>query len=105
MFQVRVAASKFRKGGTLCALCACRFDSFGWEIAFKTFRESIYFSPRVNLFKLGGKVQQGQVQVPALGLVQNFEDWQVCYNMFFSVKKLYDFRSAKKLYDSRSAKK
>ena len=49
--------------------------------------ERIFFSPRVNLFKLGGKVQQGQVQVPALGLVQNFEDWQVCYNMFFSVKK------------------
>ena len=67
--------------------------------------ERIFFSPRVNLFKLGGKVQQGQVQVPAVGLVQNFEDWQVCYNIFFSVKKLYDSRSANKLYDSRSAKK
>ena len=67
--------------------------------------ERILFSPRVNLFKLGGKVQQGQVQVPAVGLVQNFEDWQVCNNIFFSVKKLYDSRSANKLYDSRSATK
>jgi len=54
--KVRVAASTFRKGGTLCALCAC--------------------SSRVNLFKLGGHVQ-GQLQVPGLGIVQNFEDWQV----------------------------
>ena len=38
------------------------------------------FSSRVNLFKLGGKVQ-GQVQVPALGFVQNFEDWQVCFTV------------------------
>jgi len=53
--KVRVAASTFRKGGTLCALCAC--------------------SSRVNLFKLGGYVQ-GQVQGPMLGILQNL-DWQV----------------------------
>jgi len=58
--KVRVAASKFRKGGTLCALCAC--------------------SPRVNLYKLGGQVQR-EVHIHQVGFAGNAEDWQVAPGM------------------------
>jgi len=82
--KVRVAASKFRKGGTLCALCAC--------------------SSRVNLYKLGGQVQ-GQVQVPALGLVQNFEDWQVAPGLLVDPGHTFLTPLVSPLYKMSSGKK
>jgi len=52
------------------------------------------FSPRVNLYKLGGQVQR-EVHIPQVGFAGNAEDWQVELPMQFercSYSPIGDFR-------------
>ena len=54
----------------------------------------IIYSPRVNLYKLGGQVQR-EVHIPQVGFAGNAEDWQVEFPMQFekcSYSPIGDFR-------------